>query len=178
MVHGFINSFDPARGMPATAQHGRARGRPHRGAHAGRVAQGEGRHLRRHGRLRRQGSRQRAHGRRRRRRRRSLRAELSSIACPTTVIVGEHDHPLVDQAPELAAEVADGRLTVIPGAYHSPQLTHAAEWRAAVEAHLAWVRRPGGRSERRLATAGRRSDRARRHGRRHPAPRRRDVGLG
>ncbi len=39
----------------------------------------------------------------------SVRSRLSSIACPTTVIVGEHDHPLVDQAPELAAEVADGR---------------------------------------------------------------------
>jgi pimeloyl-ACP methyl ester carboxylesterase len=70
---------------------------------------------------------------------RSLRAKLPSIACPTTVIVGEHDHPLVDQAPELAAEVANGRLTVIPGAYHSPQLTHASQWAAAVEAHLAWV---------------------------------------
>ncbi len=69
----------------------------------------------------------------------SLRARLPSIACPTTVIVGEHDHPLVDQAPELAGEVANGRLTVIPGAYHSPQLTHASEWRAAVEAHLAWA---------------------------------------
>jgi pimeloyl-ACP methyl ester carboxylesterase len=69
----------------------------------------------------------------------SLRAKLPSIACPTTVIVGEHDHPLVDQAPELAHEVANGRLTVIPGAYHSPQLTHAPEWRAAVEAHLAWA---------------------------------------
>jgi hypothetical protein len=39
----------------------------------------------------------------------------------------------------LAGEVADGRLTVVPGAYHSPQLTHAAQWKAAVEAHLAWV---------------------------------------
>jgi pimeloyl-ACP methyl ester carboxylesterase len=69
----------------------------------------------------------------------SLRAALPSIACPTTVIVGEHDHPLVDQAPELAGEVANGRLTVIPGGYHSPQLTHASEWRAAVEDHLAWA---------------------------------------
>jgi pimeloyl-ACP methyl ester carboxylesterase len=75
----------------------------------------------------------------------SLRAELPSIACPTTVIVGEHDHPLVDQAPELAAEVADGRLTVIAGAYHSPQLTHPDVWRAAVEAHLAWADESRGR---------------------------------
>jgi pimeloyl-ACP methyl ester carboxylesterase len=69
----------------------------------------------------------------------SPRAKLPSIICPTTVIVGEHDHPLVDQAPALADEVADGRLTVIPGAYHSPQLTHATKWRAAVERHLAWA---------------------------------------
>jgi pimeloyl-ACP methyl ester carboxylesterase len=69
----------------------------------------------------------------------SLRTELPSITCPTTVIVGEHDHPLVDQAPELAAEVADGRLTVIDGGYHSPQVTHPDAWRAAVEAHLAWA---------------------------------------
>ena len=54
----------------------------------------------------------------------SLRSRLPSITCPTTVVVGEHDHPLVEQAPALAAEVADGRLTVIEGAYHSPQLTH------------------------------------------------------
>lgn len=69
----------------------------------------------------------------------SLRAELPSITCPTTVIVGEHDHPLVDQAPELAARVAEGRLSVIQGAYHSPQLTHAERWSAAVEAHLEWA---------------------------------------
>lgn len=69
----------------------------------------------------------------------SLRPDLPSIACPTTVIVGEHDHPLVDQAPELASLVADGRLTVIPGAYHSPQLTHPDQWTAAVRAHLAWA---------------------------------------
>jgi 3-oxoadipate enol-lactonase len=67
----------------------------------------------------------------------SLRADLPSVTCPTTVIAGEHDHPLVDQAPELAAAVADGSLVVIPGAYHSPQLTHPGPWRTAVEGHLA-----------------------------------------
>jgi pimeloyl-ACP methyl ester carboxylesterase len=69
----------------------------------------------------------------------SLRANLPKITCPTTVIVGAHDHPLADQAPALASEVANGRLSVIDGAYHSPQLTHAAEWRAAVEDHLIWA---------------------------------------
>jgi pimeloyl-ACP methyl ester carboxylesterase len=69
----------------------------------------------------------------------SVRSRLSSVTCPTTVIAGEHDHPLVDQAAALAAELGDGRLVVIEGAYHSPQLTPAEAWRAAVEAHLQWV---------------------------------------
>ena len=69
----------------------------------------------------------------------SLRPRLAEIACRTTVIAGEHDHPMVDQAPALAAEVANGRNTVIVGAYHSPQLTHPDEWRRALEAHLEWV---------------------------------------
>jgi proline iminopeptidase len=70
---------------------------------------------------------------------RSLRPKLPSITCPTTVMAGEHDHPLVDQAPELAAEVADGRLAVIEGAYHSPQLTHRERWLAVVGEHLRWA---------------------------------------
>ena len=76
----------------------------------------------------------------------SLRAELPSITCPTTVIAGQHDHPLVDQAPELASLVADGRLAMIDGAYHSPQLTHAEDWKQAVRAHLAWAAATRGRS--------------------------------
>jgi pimeloyl-ACP methyl ester carboxylesterase len=67
----------------------------------------------------------------------SLKPELPAITCPTTVIAGEHDHPLIDQAPELAGLVARGRLAVIEGAYHSPQLTHAEVWKSAVRGHLA-----------------------------------------
>ena len=47
-----------------------------------------------------------------------------------------HPHPFADQAPDLAAELGDGSLVLVDGAYHSPQLTHPTEWRAAVEAHL------------------------------------------
>jgi pimeloyl-ACP methyl ester carboxylesterase len=67
----------------------------------------------------------------------SLRPQLPSITIPTTVLAGAHDHPMVDQAPDLAAEVAHGHLTVIEGAYHSPQLTHPEQWRDAVQRHLA-----------------------------------------
>jgi pimeloyl-ACP methyl ester carboxylesterase len=66
----------------------------------------------------------------------SLRPRLGEIAVPVTVVVGSNDSPLVEQAPDLAAEVADGTLVVIDGAYHSPQLTHRAEWLAAIEDHL------------------------------------------
>jgi pimeloyl-ACP methyl ester carboxylesterase len=66
----------------------------------------------------------------------SVRDRLPEITCPVTVLVGENDHPFVDQAPELAVEVSNGRLVVVKGAYHSPQLTHPDEWRAAVAEHL------------------------------------------
>jgi pimeloyl-ACP methyl ester carboxylesterase len=66
----------------------------------------------------------------------SLRPRLPEVTCPVTVLVGAKDHPLVGQAPDLAAEVAHGHLAVIAGAYHSPQLTHPDEWRRAVEVHL------------------------------------------
>jgi pimeloyl-ACP methyl ester carboxylesterase len=69
----------------------------------------------------------------------SLKPDLASVTCATTVLAGEHDHPLVDQAPELAGLVAHGRLTIIEGAYHSPQLTHAEAWKRAVRAHLEWA---------------------------------------
>jgi 3-oxoadipate enol-lactonase len=138
LVHGFINSFDPAAGMPTTLsmggpedvlieEHTPAEWRKEKDAiFAGMDAYA----------VKALGSElmgDAADGDT------GPRAVLPSIACPTTVIVGEHDHPLVDQAPALAGEVADGRLTVIPGAYHSPQLTHASAWRAAVRDHLSWA---------------------------------------
>ncbi|MEQ8841043.1 MAG: alpha/beta hydrolase [Acidimicrobiales bacterium] len=64
---------------------------------------------------------------------------LGDIDIPVTVIAGEHDHPFVDQAQQMADELGDGQCVIIDGAHHSPQLTHQAEWLAAVEAHLARV---------------------------------------
>lgn len=81
----------------------------------------------------------------------SLRPRLAEVACPVTVVAGEHDRPYVDQAHELATEVCAGSATIIAGAYHSPQLTHRRAWQDAVEAHLAGVggsRRAGGTSSR------------------------------
>jgi pimeloyl-ACP methyl ester carboxylesterase len=64
---------------------------------------------------------------------------LGDIDVPVTVIAGEHDHPYVDHAPALADNVVNGQHVIIEGAYHSPQLTHQAEWLAAVQSHLARV---------------------------------------
>ncbi len=65
-----------------------------------------------------------------------IAGRLDEITCPVTVIAGEHDHPFVDHAPALAAAVADGRLVIIPGAWHSPQLTHPELWLKTVREHL------------------------------------------
>jgi 2-succinyl-6-hydroxy-2,4-cyclohexadiene-1-carboxylate synthase len=66
----------------------------------------------------------------------SVRDRLSEIECPVMVLVGEHDEPFASQAPDLAAELPNAHLVVIDGAYHMPHLTHADEWRHAVDDHL------------------------------------------
>lgn len=66
----------------------------------------------------------------------SFEPRLGELAMPVTVIVGSEDHPLVEFAPRIAGATTGAELCVIDGAYHSPQLTHPDEWRAAVEAHL------------------------------------------
>jgi len=67
----------------------------------------------------------------------SMRPRLAEVTFAATVIAGNHDHPFADQAPDLATELGDGALVLVPGAYHSPQLTHPDEWSAAIGAHLA-----------------------------------------
>ena len=62
--------------------------------------------------------------------------QLGDIPCPTTVIAGELDEPYVSDGPRLAAAIPGAEFVCIEVAYHSPQLTHGAEWLAAVEAHL------------------------------------------
>jgi 3-oxoadipate enol-lactonase/2-succinyl-6-hydroxy-2,4-cyclohexadiene-1-carboxylate synthase len=66
----------------------------------------------------------------------SLLAELPRIDVPTTVIVGEHDTALRDDADELAATIPDAELRVIPAAMHSPQEENREGWLEAVQAHL------------------------------------------
>lgn len=62
--------------------------------------------------------------------------DIAAYDRTATVIVGEHDQPFARHAPELVAALPHGHLEVIAGAWHSPQLTHPAEWRAAIDRHL------------------------------------------
>ncbi len=70
--------------------------------------------------------------------RRSLLPRLREIRCPTTVLAGASDPVFATRAPGIAASIDGSKLVIVDGAYHCPHLTHAAEWLAAVERHLAW----------------------------------------
>lgn len=61
---------------------------------------------------------------------------LKAINAQTTVVVGSLDEPMIGASHRLVEQVANGQLVTIDGAYHSPQLTHADVWRAAIRKHL------------------------------------------
>lgn len=67
----------------------------------------------------------------------SLRSRLGEINCGVTVLCGSLDRLFVKMAPDIASAISGAHLEIIEGAYHSPQLTHATEWRHAVQDHLA-----------------------------------------
>lgn len=62
--------------------------------------------------------------------------ESKSIGCPTTVICGEFDAPFVAASQRMADTIPGAELAMIPGAYHSPQLTHPEAWAAVITGHL------------------------------------------
>jgi 2-succinyl-6-hydroxy-2,4-cyclohexadiene-1-carboxylate synthase len=70
----------------------------------------------------------------------SLLDRLGEIRCPTTVIVGEEDLPLVEPAAELASGIPGAVRVDIPDAAHSPQLENPEPWLDAVRGHLNRVR--------------------------------------
>ena len=67
----------------------------------------------------------------------SLLAELASIDCPTTVMVGSDDHGLRGAAVAMHEAISGSTLAVIDGAGHSPQADQPEAWIAVVRAHLA-----------------------------------------
>lgn len=66
----------------------------------------------------------------------ALLGRLSEITCPTTVMVGELDKPLLEQADRIAAAVPGATHVVIDGAAHCPQEERPQAWLDAVHAHL------------------------------------------
>jgi pimeloyl-ACP methyl ester carboxylesterase len=67
----------------------------------------------------------------------SVLGNLSTLATPTTVLVGKHDKPFVKPAKEMASALPNSTLVLLDDAGHSPQYENADAWRAAIETHLA-----------------------------------------
>ena len=65
-----------------------------------------------------------------------MKARLSEIRCPTTVIVGEEDTPFLSPSEVLAGGISGARLVKIPRAGHSPQYENPPAWRSALRTHL------------------------------------------
>lgn len=66
----------------------------------------------------------------------SMLDRLATIACPTTVLVGENDGALVGGAERMAALIPGAELVVVADAGHSPQVDQPDLWLAAVRRHL------------------------------------------
>jgi pimeloyl-ACP methyl ester carboxylesterase len=66
----------------------------------------------------------------------SLLDRLPGVGCQTTVLVGEHDVPLRDQADKIAKAIPGADLVVIDGAAHCPQEERRDAWLQAVRRHL------------------------------------------
>jgi pimeloyl-ACP methyl ester carboxylesterase len=69
-----------------------------------------------------------------------LTEQLSHIACPTTVIVGDQDIGFLAPSDELVRGIRGARKVVIPDAAHSPQLENPQAWIDAIREHLAGAR--------------------------------------
>lgn len=61
---------------------------------------------------------------------------LGEIDCPTTVVVGADDRPLVAPSRLLAREIPGATLEEIPGAAHNPQKSAPERWMEVVRGHL------------------------------------------
>lgn len=62
---------------------------------------------------------------------------LAGVACPTLVLVGEHDRPFVKPSRRMASTIPGARLAVIPDAGHSPQFENPEVWLAELGGFLA-----------------------------------------
>lgn len=61
---------------------------------------------------------------------------LTSISCPTTVLVGEADEAFVKPSRIMAESIPNAELHIIAGASHCPQYENAEQWKEVISAHL------------------------------------------
>ncbi len=69
--------------------------------------------------------------------------QLTAIACPTLVIVGEQDEAFIEPARTMHDAIDGARLEIIAGAAHSPQLERPDVWLELITEHITAAR--GGR---------------------------------
>lgn len=62
--------------------------------------------------------------------------ELTAVACPTLVIVGDQDTPFLSDSRRMAETIPDATLAVIPDAGHSPQFENPDSWFRALSGFL------------------------------------------
>lgn len=71
-----------------------------------------------------------------------LAAMAAAVRCPTLVLCGSQDEPLLEPSRAMADAIQGAQLVVIPDAGHSPQFENAAAWIDAVSGFLASVPTP------------------------------------
>jgi pimeloyl-ACP methyl ester carboxylesterase len=69
----------------------------------------------------------------------SMRDQLPTLRMPVTVLLGEHDDVMREEAAATAAALPGGRLVMLPGTAHSPHVEDPQGWLRAVRDHLARV---------------------------------------
>jgi pimeloyl-ACP methyl ester carboxylesterase len=67
---------------------------------------------------------------------------LQSLSCPTLVLCGDQDRPMVAPSRAMAAAIPGARLVMIEGAGHSPQFEQPGAWLAALDGFLAALPAP------------------------------------
>jgi pimeloyl-ACP methyl ester carboxylesterase len=70
---------------------------------------------------------------------------LRTLSCPTLVLCGEQDRPLVAPSRAIATAIPGARLVMIEGAGHSPQFEKPDAWFTAVDEFLAALPTPAPR---------------------------------
>jgi pimeloyl-ACP methyl ester carboxylesterase len=77
----------------------------------------------------------------------SIVDRLDEIACPTTVVVGEHDTNFLRGAAALAAAIPAAQRVTVPDAGHHPHMENPGAWSAAIAEHRARARAAEARSD-------------------------------